>query len=232
MPSGVPRSANRIIATSVGLMLLVSTVVGFLGWRLLSQEEALVHQQARAHLERTADQMMAGFLRRLEQIESWLGPEGRLTVGDPPVESGAILAWFSEGRVDVTPSGRRPLYYPVGAGAGTIGPSVFARADQLASETATLEAAAAVLVRMTKSEDPLIAAEALLRLARLQGKRGQVAEALSTYDSLSRWMGDDDPSGEGLMAGGLMQLLLRSDPDQYRYFRLPEGSVSREQIEI
>ena len=68
-----PRSANRIIATAVGLMVLVCTVVGVLGWRLLSQEETLAEQQVRDRLQRTAEQMTSKFTDRTQQLDAWLG---------------------------------------------------------------------------------------------------------------------------------------------------------------
>jgi hypothetical protein len=103
--------ARSIIATSVALMLLVSTVIGFLGWRLLSQEEALVRQQARDRLERAADQIVITFLRRLDNLETWLAEKGGLAGGHPPVAGGAVVVWFAKDRVDLAPSGRL-LYFP------------------------------------------------------------------------------------------------------------------------
>jgi len=95
------RSANRIIAMSIALALLVSTVVALLGWRLLTQEETLVHQQARDRLERTADQMESTFARTLREIESWL--LAPITVISPLND--AVLVLFSDARIDVAPFG-------------------------------------------------------------------------------------------------------------------------------
>src|SRR2546427_8343643 len=62
------------IVTSVGLVLLVSLALGWLGWRLLAQEKTLQNQQAHNRLEQSADVLLAGFLRRMAQPEP--GPNG------------------------------------------------------------------------------------------------------------------------------------------------------------
>ena len=107
-----PRSANSIIATAVGLMVLVCTVVGVLGWRLLSQEETLAEQQVRDRLQRTAEQMTSKFTERTRQLDAWLGADSPLPAGGPPTLGGAIVVWLSNAGVHVAPLGRL-LYYPM-----------------------------------------------------------------------------------------------------------------------
>src|SRR5262245_6838183 len=107
-------------------MVLVCTVVGGLGWRLVSQEERFVYQQARDPVERTADQMMVKFLHRLEEIESWLSQKSQLAAGDSLFASGAIAVWLSEAEVDVEPRGR-VLYYPTTSRSRPIPPPVLAQ---------------------------------------------------------------------------------------------------------
>ena len=111
MPSA-PRSANRIIATAVALMVLVCTVVGVLGWRLLSQEQAMADQQVRERLQRTAEQVASKFADRMQQLDAWLGANTPLTAGGPPTLGGAIVVWLSNDGVNVSPLGRL-LYYPM-----------------------------------------------------------------------------------------------------------------------
>ena len=111
MPSA-PRSANRIIATAVALMVLVCAVVGVLGWRLLSQEQALSDQQVRDRLQRTAEQIASKFTDRMQQLDAWLGANAHLATGGPPTLGGAIVVWLSNAGVHVAPLGRL-LYYPV-----------------------------------------------------------------------------------------------------------------------
>jgi signal transduction histidine kinase len=220
------RSTNSIIVMSVGLMLLVSTVVGWLGWRLLTQEEALIHQQARDRLQRTADQMVTKFVRRMQELDSWLARNGPLLTGQPPsTADGAVLVWLSKTDVYVAPLGRL-LYYPTTTATVPPANAAFEEVDRLESTRGKLSDAASALVMLTKSKVPSIQAEAMLRLARVQGKLGAVVEALSTYDTLENLLGAGDLLlKENATSGGLMELLRRSDPSQTTYFQIPGQSV-------
>ena len=226
MPATVPRSATRIIATSVGLMLLVSGVVGLLGWKLLSQEETLVFQQERGRVDRTADAMTVAFLRRMDTIESWLSLNGRLEMDDSPVARGAVVVWFSDARIDVLPRDSL-LFYPRATSPHPIDP-VFARIDVLESNPAHLGAAASALMMLTENEDPAIRSEAMLRLARVRAKQGQLSAALSAYEALSRTRhAEDPPFGEVSMSSGLMAFGLSRGG--LGFFRIPDtdGSLRR-----
>ena len=190
-----PRSANSIIATAVGLMVLVCTVVGVLGWRLLSQEETLAEQQVRDRLQRTAEQMTSRFTERMQQLDAWLGADSPLPAGGPPTLGGAIVVWLSNAGVHVAPLGRL-LYYPM-------------------------------IVPAPRVEGG-IPAEALLDDARALAKQGDVDGALSKYDNLFRLLGDGDLLlRENAMTGGLMELLVRSDPNRSVYFYPRVMPVSR-----
>jgi hypothetical protein len=93
-------------------MVLVCTVVGVLGWRLLSQEQALADQQVRDRLQRTAEQIASKFTDRMQQLDAWLGSNAPLPAGGPPTLGGAIIVWLSNAGVHVAPLGSL-LYYPV-----------------------------------------------------------------------------------------------------------------------
>jgi len=191
MPSA-PRSANRIIATAVALMVLVCAVVGVLGWRLLSQEQALSDQQVRDRLQRTAEQIASKFTDRMQQLDAWLGANAHLATGGPPTLGGAIVVWLSNAGVHVAPLGRL-LYYPV--------------------------------VAIPRRVEGGIPAEAMLNEARTLAKQGDVDGALSRYDNLSRLLGDTDLLvRENAITGGLMELLVRSDPTRSVYFE-PAGAA-------
>jgi signal transduction histidine kinase len=188
MPSAA-RTANRIIATAVALMVLVCAVVGVLGWRLVSQEQALADQQVRERLQRTAEQIASKFTDRLQQLDAWLGANAPLAAGGPPTLGGAIVVWLSNDGVHVAPLGRL-LYYPV--------------------------------IAIPRRVDSGILAEAMLREARALAKKGDVDGALSSYDNLSRLLGDGDLLvRENAMTRGLIELLGRSDPTRSVYFEPP-----------
>jgi signal transduction histidine kinase len=216
MATRAERRANRIIAMSIALALLVSTVVALLGRRLLTQEETLMHQQARDRLERTADQMVNTFASRLLEIESWLARDIVPIAAISPLPGAGVLVLFSEGRIDVASSGTL-LYYPR-MNRPSVDLSVFARADELEFKTSRLDDATSILQGFTSSEEPAIRAEAMLRLARVLAKQERVADAIAAYDRLSRMLANEDPPDDIRMSRELGQLLLRSEASRNFFF--------------
>jgi signal transduction histidine kinase len=149
MPSA-PRSANRTIATAVGLMVLVCTVVGVLGWRLLSQEQALADQQVRDRLQRTAEQIASKFTDRMQQLDAWLGSSAPLPAGGPPTLGGAVIVWLSNAGVHVAPLGGL-LYYPVIAPAPSVEGGV--RTEEMLEEARALAKRGDVDGALSKYDD-------------------------------------------------------------------------------
>jgi len=185
MSRPIARNIHIILATSVGLVLLVAGTLCWLGWRLLSQEEDLVRQRSHDRFEQAADVFLAGFLRRVAETESWLGqigstlpPEG---LGIP--HRGGILVKFSRNGVETDPPGKLP-YYPTAPQSPTFDAELFREAERLEFQTGDFKAAAAALGHIAESREAQIRDEALLRLARVQNKSGNVAEALDTYGKL------------------------------------------------
>lgn len=185
MPRRIARNVPVIVAISVGLVLLVSATLGWLGWRLLSQEEALVRQQSRDRLEQAADTLLAGFLRTVSDAELSLA---QITSSLPADESvhlrdGGVLVMFSRRGVDTLPPAALP-YHPTSPTAPFIDPTQFRDSDILEFQTHDFDGAAAKLGQHATSKDRTIRAEALLRLARVQTKSGQIGKALDTYERL------------------------------------------------
>ena len=182
-----PRAHNFpfIVVASVALVLLVAATLGWLGWRLLSQEEALDRQRFRDRLEQAADTHVAGFLRTLADTEGWLGQMGTsLPTGtDARVGPGAVLVMFSSTGVSTQPAGVLP-YLPAAPHAADLDPAVFASSDVLEFQSRNLPGAAAQLSAIARGSQGVVRAEALMRLARVQRKAGRVHEALDTYAQL------------------------------------------------
>lgn len=183
MPRRITRNIHVILATSVSLVLLVAGVLGWLGWRLLSQEEALVRQQSRDRLEQAADVLLAGFLRRVAESESWLSQLGASLPVNP--HNASVLVKFSKNAVEAQPAGKL-AYYPVPPSSQSIDSALFREAERLEFQANDLDAAAAALTQLAASaREPLIRNESFLRLARVQSKSGKTAEALATYAKLA-----------------------------------------------
>lgn len=223
------RNIQVILATAAGLVLMVATALGWLGWKLVSQEETLARQQAHNRLEQTADVLLTGFLRRITETEAWLSRMGSVIPSDAetaasPVE-GAVVVQFSQRGVETQPAGQL-LYYPIPPSMRTFDEEAFTQADTLEFQSKDLKAAAAVLSALSINKDALIRAEALLRLARVQSKAGQVSQALATYEKLG---------GEKLVSplvGEPYTLLGKSKHSQLLFTAKQEAAARQEALAI
>jgi signal transduction histidine kinase/predicted negative regulator of RcsB-dependent stress response len=182
------RTVHVIPAMAGGLVLLVSLTLGWLGWTLVAQEEALQEQQASHRLEQRADDLLTGFLRRVEEKKAWLSqlglalPAHSLDPGQPGF--GAVLVGFSRSGVQLEPPGHL-LYFPELPAPRLPNPSLFAHAQELEVKAADLDSAVTALSALSESKEPGVRAEALLRMAGIEARRGRVSEALSAYARLS-----------------------------------------------
>jgi signal transduction histidine kinase len=172
-----------IVAASIGLVLLVAATLGWLGWRLLSQEEALVRQRFHDRLEQAADTQLAGFLRAVADTEAWLGQIGAALPAANDGRDAAVFVMFSADRVQTQPSGVLPYLAAIPHSAN-LDPAVFAASDMLEFQSGDLAAAAQQLADIVLSSHGVVRAEALMRLARVQSKSGRVDQALGTYAQL------------------------------------------------
>src|SRR5215475_352915 len=101
------RNVHLILATSAGLVVLVSLALGGLGWRLLSQEQALQQQQARDALEGKANILQTQFFSRMAETETLLRGLGSSLSADVPSSFGkdSIVIALKTG-VQVQPPGK------------------------------------------------------------------------------------------------------------------------------
>jgi signal transduction histidine kinase len=186
-PTSNLRNVRLIVAISIGLVLLISLTLGWLGWRLLMQEEALQKQQVESRIEQRADAMLAAFLRRVAETDAWLNRidtslSTEAAVGGPA--AAGILVRFSKAGVETRPA-QSLLYSPAPPSTESFDSSLFALAQRLEFQASDLNAARAALATLTESKDLAVRAEALLRLARVLAKRGETVEALATYSKLA-----------------------------------------------
>jgi signal transduction histidine kinase len=181
----VARNVPLIVTAAAGLVLLVAGTLGWLGWRLLSQEETLLRQRSQDRLEQAADALLAGFLRTVADTESWLGQIGSALPADAsgPTHRGGMLVMFSGGGVHTEPAGVLP-YLPISPPAAALDAAVFHPSELLEFQSRDLNGAATVLTQLASRGKTLVRAEALLRLARVQAKAGHIDQALATYTRL------------------------------------------------
>jgi signal transduction histidine kinase len=179
------RNVPFIVAASISLVVLVAVTLGWLGWRLLSQEEALLRQQFRDRLEQAADTRLAGFLRTLADTEAWLGRMGTALPldDDARMGRGAVLVLFSADAIHTRPSGVLP-YLPTIPSPAALDPALFVSSEILEFQSHDLTRAAAQLAAIARRSGGAVRAEALLRLARVHNKAGRTDQALDIYAQL------------------------------------------------
>jgi hypothetical protein len=175
----------------LAVMLLLASTLGWLGWRLLSQDRELAKQRTTERQEVAADLAIAAFEKRFSAVEQDLG---RILAGDENVhEDGALF-------VHIMPNGIRAwpehglLYFPKLPQSPEPSASLFAVADELEFRKQDRRGAIAALRSFANDADPGIRAAALVRIARNQLHSGDHTAALKTYERLS---------GLGAVVGGM-----------------------------
>ena len=179
------RGPRQLRVVFLAVMLLLSAALGWLGWRLLQQDQQLFAQRLAERREIAADLAVAGLEKRLSAVEHDLSQA--LVAGDlaqARVADGAVLVQFLPDAIRAWPQGRL-IYYPELPETLEVPAAVFATADELEFRKQDFSGAIAALRAPANSADPNIRAAALVRVARNYLKNGQPQESLKTYERLA-----------------------------------------------
>ena len=181
------RVARHRRSVFLAVMLLLASTLGWLGWRLLAQDEQLAGQRLADDRDVAADLVAAAFERRLSSVEQDLdhliGPSG---VGPAkPPEEGAAVVRLQHDAVRAWPQ-RRLLYVPDVSIESDLPVELFAVADDLEFGKGDFRAAIAALGAQLEAADAKVRAAALVRLARNHLKSDRPADAVRAYDELGR----------------------------------------------
>jgi signal transduction histidine kinase len=165
-------------------MLFLSASLGWLGWRLLAQDQQLSTQRLAEQRDTAADLAVATLENRLASIEQdlsrmLLSSDG----GSTPPAAGAILIQFLPGSLRTWPENGL-LYYPELPEEIEARGALFGAADELEFKAHDYAGAIGALRGPAGSNDAKVRAAALIRVARNHLKAGQEQEALKTYASL------------------------------------------------
>lgn len=183
-------AARRLIVAFVLLLLLPAAAVVWLGVSLIIQDRQLESEQRRKQREAAAEQIVTDLNERLSAAE-------RNLASSAPLGDDAVTLALGPDAVETRPA-TRLLYYP-GIRTGDVVPPVqLAAGEELEFRRRDLDGAEAAFRRLTTDRSPDVRAGALVRLARVLRKRGDLEQALRVYDDLARVQ---DAHVDGLPAG-------------------------------
>jgi signal transduction histidine kinase len=196
----------------VGITAVSVTALGWLGWKLVQQDQALARTRAYERRENAVGLAVSELQKQLAQVETALTELANLPESEfrshaanygRRLAADAVLIVFNGKGVQAIPA-QRLLYYPVSMDAAEQPPAeAFAEADALERAKRDVAAAIAVLEKLSRSPDMSIRAGALVRLGRNFRKAHRWGDAESVYEQLAR--------AEGVTIDGLPAELVARD---------------------
>ena len=165
MPAWIRPPSSLLVI--LRLLTLVSvSALGWLGWRLISQDRLVEAQRARERLEQAADRIAANFRRSVDT--------GRLQ---------GLTLTVAKDAFSVAPPGRL-LYYPHAAPEPEAPDSGFREGEAYEFREGQPLQAIAFYERLAQANDEAVRAGALLRLGRALRKIGRKEQSLAAYQRL------------------------------------------------
>ena len=201
-------SSRRLVLLVVGLTIISLAVLLWLGGLLLERDRQLEVQEAAESTARATTTVVAAIDRALSAVGD------RLSSGATEWPPGAVAVEITAASLHTTPVGR-VAYLPVVPDRADPPADLFPDVDVLDARGDAGDSIVA-LQRLIQSSDSAVQAGALLRLARLERKRGRVNPSRAAYDRLAA-MGDVHVAGApaSLVAtygiGALLETLGRPD---------------------
>jgi signal transduction histidine kinase len=175
---------------TVLLLLTAASVsaVAWLGWKTTQQESAVDAQRNRDRLEQAADRIVALLRASLAETGEDLSAAAAYSHAPPTVPARSVLLLLGPDGFSASPPGRL-LYMPVADRMNDARDSAFdaGEVDEIGRQQ--LDAAGELYRRLSGSPDPARQAGALMRLARVKRKQGQLDGARVAYQSLARLEG-------------------------------------------
>jgi len=218
-----------LVVLFFSITLVSAATLAWLSWRLVSQDRALGRQRVQEDRENLAGLAAAALQKNLSELEERLTSLANLP--DDEVSNAvaaysrdlpgdAVLLIFTSVGVHAEPA-QRLIYYPFLASASQAPADVFAAADAIDFRDKDPIRAISVLTEQTRSSNPLIRAEARLRVARNLRTAGRWTEAVAAYEELAKLEQVPVPPGipSGLAARGALAALFDEHHDDARLAR-------------
>lgn len=177
------RPPQALLASLLATTVVVTTALGWFGWRLVVQQRALDEQRVREQIEQRADVVAAAIRGRLaetgERLSGWLASP---TTPLPTIDAAAIVTISPDG-VAVAPAGGLPFVPAVDDPSSQA--VVFDSIERIEFVQRQVASAADRYRELITHRDEHVRAGALLRLGRVLRKMGDLAGALEAYRQLA-----------------------------------------------
>ena len=217
-------SSARVRAWLWLATLVPAAAIGSLAWLLVAHDRARDVEARRSAREQMAEVAVAALQQAFAELDVHLGsPPGSLPNRAPASDDIAILSLDSDGIT--SRAGVRLPFYP-GRHLPEMLPAVVRHADALAFDDPA--GAIGALSALLPPAELHLRALALLRLARLYAKTGDVERALTSFDALGALEDVDVHEVTRATDGAVLTTLLEWTPDGERllFGRLEEKKTS------
>lgn len=171
-----------IIVMSVGIVLLVTATLWVLGREVVRLQLQTAQLNEGARRDTMESHFQEAFLKTTRGIEDDLSGV-RLGETSAGHDGGALVILSPSGLGRAQPPDRLP-FQPIAPKPETFDETFFEAATALEYREKDLPRAAAALAELATSPNPVVSAEARVRLARVQAGLGQTSKALATLDTL------------------------------------------------
>ena len=182
--SSRPHPPRRLLLLFLGVTLVTTAALVWMGWRLYRQDQALASERLRERRERAADQITAALEKRLSESGQSLAETPSLENAAPADD--AVVVLFTPVRADAFPK-KRLLFYPFLPQFREAPENLFSRGEQYEFQSRDYAEAIAALRELLRLQDPAVRAGAQLRIARNLRKAGQLEAALAVYQELEQF---------------------------------------------
>jgi signal transduction histidine kinase len=208
-------------------MFLLAGTLGWLGWRLLQQDQQLAAQRMAERRETDADLTVAALERRLAAVDQDVARV--LGTGEPPQPpgNGAVFLEFGHGTIRIWPQGRL-LYLPDLPSSPEPSSTVFATADQLEFQKQNFLGAIALLRQPAASSESGIRAAALARIARNYRNAAQFRESRQCYQQLARLGAIPVAGMPAALAGALGEMAVFERENDRESLRTRAAALARD----
>lgn len=174
------RAPGHLLVAFLGVTLLPAGVLGWLGWRLYRQDQALEFQHLQDRLDSAAGRIVSVLSLGLDRMEESL-PQA----SDDSSSDDVVWLVFTPREVRANPPGRL-VYYPFVLSPPDPAADTFLPGEILEFQRGDVQGAIALFRKLAQSPDPAVRAGALLRLGRNLRKAGRSGQALEVYNQLAR----------------------------------------------